>query len=167
MTAAVAVIALVNTRLGVSGGPGLKPVARRANSPEIQLPDQNGNSWRLSDHKGKVVLVNFWATWCPPCREEIPDLKRVAAEFRGPDFELVGIAMDESGHKVVKDFIAQAGIEYPVLLPSAEAIEQAAVDTLPTTYLVDKQGRVAKSFVGMVSRRQITQDIRALLEERN
>jgi thiol-disulfide isomerase/thioredoxin len=125
----------------------------------------NGGMWKLSDQRGKVVLVNFWATWCGPCREEIPDLGRIARRFRGTDFELVGIAMDESGRKVVKDFVERSGIEYKVLLPSREEIGASGVDSLPTTYLVDRKGRVAKVLVGLADAREITENIQQLLAE--
>ena len=165
MSAAVLFIVLVNGRLGVRRAVALRPAGERAISPDIRLPDLNGNLWRMSDKKGQVVLVNFWATWCPPCRAEIPDLVRIAREFRSSDFELVGIAMDEDGPKVVRDFLARSTVDYTVLLPSIREIAAFGVETLPSTYLVDKRGKVAKSFVGAVDRREIEQDVRQLLGE--
>jgi thiol-disulfide isomerase/thioredoxin len=165
MGTAVLIVVYVNTNLGVGHRP-LKQAALREDPPEIRLPDLEGRQWTLAERKGKVLLVNFWATWCAPCRGEIPDLEKLASDFRGPEFELVGIAMDEDGPKVVRDFVARTKVGYTILLPSNRAIAESGIDILPTTYLVDRKGRLAKAFSGAINRRQVAQDIRELLAER-
>jgi thiol-disulfide isomerase/thioredoxin len=165
MGTAVLIVIYVNGSHGVVHDRPLRAAAAREDPPEIRLPDLEGRQWTLGEQRGKVVLVNFWATWCSPCRREIPDLEKIAAEFRGPGFELVGVAMDEDGPKVVRDFAARQQIGYTILLPSSRAIAASGIETLPTTYLVDKQGRLAKTLMGSLSRREVAQDIRALLAE--
>src|ERR1043165_4137524 len=76
-------------------GGELVPAAKRKNMPELALPELNGASWKLSEHRGKVVLVNFWASWCEPCRDETPGLVKVAAEYRDRGLDVTGVAMDD------------------------------------------------------------------------
>lgn len=164
MGTAVLIVLFINTNFGLRHSP-LRAANLREDPPEIRLPDLEGREWTLTGQRGKVVLVNFWATWCGPCRREIPDLEKIAAEFRGADFDLVGIAMDEDGPKVVRDFAARQQIGYPILLPSVRAIQASGIETLPTTYIVDKKGRIAKTLMGALNRRETIEDVRALLAE--
>jgi cytochrome c biogenesis protein CcmG/thiol:disulfide interchange protein DsbE len=165
IAAAIVLANLVSARLGLGSHGVLKAAADRRGTTRIELPDLNGRMWRLEDRKGKVVLINFWATWCPPCAEETPVLKRVAREFHGAGFELVGVAMDEDGPRVVRDFVARHRVEYPVLMPSRREIAASGIENLPTSYLVDRQGRTAKSYVGAVGQIELERDIRRLLSE--
>jgi len=165
IAAAIVLANLVSARLGLGSHGVLKAAADRCGTTRIELPDLNGRMWRLEDRKGKVVLINFWATWCPPCAEETPVLKRVAREFHGAGFELVGVAMDEDGPRVVRDFVARHRVEYPVLMPSRREIAASGIENLPTSYLVDRQGRTAKSYVGAVGQIELERDIRRLLSE--
>lgn len=146
-------------RFLVRSGTGVRAVADRGSRPQIQFPDLNGNMWQLSGQRGRVVLVNFWATWCPPCRHEIPMLMRLASRRRGVDFEMVGVAVDQYGEQKVRSFSREAGINYPVLLGP-----DAGVNTLPTSYLIDREGRVAKTYVGELDER-VEEDINALVAE--
>jgi cytochrome c biogenesis protein CcmG/thiol:disulfide interchange protein DsbE len=85
--------------------------------PNFTMTDLQGLPWSLSAHRGRVVLVNFWATWCPPCREEIPGFVRLAKRAR--DLDIAGIAMDDGDSAGVRQFVKAAGVPYPVLFPSA------------------------------------------------
>ncbi|MDR3700239.1 MAG: TlpA disulfide reductase family protein [Candidatus Sulfopaludibacter sp.] len=136
----------------------------RKSMPDIASTDLRGNPWRLSDHKGEAILVNVWASWCPPCREETPGFVRVAKEYEGNGFEVVGVSADE-GPAPVRRFVDQFHVPYPVILPGADSPLIAAVESLPTSFLLDRQGRVATVYVGAVSERQLRGDIARLLEE--
>jgi thiol-disulfide isomerase/thioredoxin len=98
----------------VSGS--LVPAGRRVPMPDFTMVDLEGAPWTLAAHRGRVVLVNFWATWCPPCREEIPGFVRLAESE--PDLEIAGIAMDDDGAADVRQFAKAAGVPYPILLPT-------------------------------------------------
>ncbi len=137
---------------------GRKPMA------EIASKDLNGNTWNLADHKGEVVLVNFWASWCPPCREETPGLVNVAKKYRDTRFEVVGVSMDDDVAPV-RQFVREFGVPYPVVIPSQDPSLSNAVQSLPTSFLVDHEGRVAKVYVGAVSERQLRADVERLVSE--
>jgi thiol-disulfide isomerase/thioredoxin len=141
----------------------LTPAGQRATVPDMSFVDLNGRTWRLSDHRGQVVLLNFWATWCPPCREETPGLVRLAKEYANGGLAIMGISMDDGGAKVVRQFVSEYGIPYPVGFPPATSTLANAVQALPTTFLVDRQGRLAKTYVGEASERTFRTDIDRLL----
>lgn len=147
-----------NTAGGVATGS-----SRRA-MPDFSLQSLNGSTWSLNDHRGQVVLVNFWATWCPPCRAETPGLVRLSHEFEGRGFSLVGIAMDDDPASVVPGFVNEYQMTYPVLLPGDFALAQTT-ESLPTSFLVDKKGRVARTYTGMVSEAVLRRDVETLLAE--
>jgi cytochrome c biogenesis protein CcmG, thiol:disulfide interchange protein DsbE len=111
------------------------------------------------------VLVNFWATWCPPCRAETPGLVRLANEYRSQGLEVVGISLDEDTG-AIRPFIDDYQIPYPILLPSDQANLPLLVEVLPTTLLYDRQGRMAKRYVGGVAESIFKADVERLLAER-
>lgn len=142
---------------------GIIPAARRTAMPNFTMPDLRGGAWSLSEHRGRVVLVNFWATWCAPCREEIPGFVRLANSRR--DLDITGIAMDEGDVGGVRQFVKAAEVTYPILLPPASSPFASAIQSLPTTFLVDKEGRIAKEYVGAVSQRAVQEDLDRLSTE--
>lgn len=116
---------------------------------EFALPDLSGNIIRLSDFKGTVVLLNFWATWCPPCREEMPSLEEVFQTNKDKGFVVLGISRDEKGKEAVGPFMKEYGLTFPVLLdPELQVFNQYFVRGIPVTYLLDRQGRVAGMYPG-------------------
>ncbi len=131
----------------------------------IHLKDLNGQPWRLEDQLGKVVLVNFWATWCPPCREETPGLIRLARDYDTRGLKIVGIAMDEGEVTPVVQFTNHFQIPYPILLPGKGFALADRVDSLPTTFLIDQRGRIAKTYIGAVPEQTFQQDVDRLLVE--
>jgi cytochrome c biogenesis protein CcmG, thiol:disulfide interchange protein DsbE len=165
MGAAVAL--LYALRIGDSVGPGnLVPPLMRKAVPDLAVTDLDGNQWRLTDHRGHVVLVNFWATWCPPCREETPGLVRLANTHSQHGLDIVGISMDEGGgSRVVRDFVIRFKVPYPVALPDERFALANAVQSLPTTLLIDKRGRLAKTYVGAASESTFRIDADSLLRE--
>lgn len=143
----------------------VRPVAARKAMPDFTLHDLSGQSWQLSAHRGDVVLVNFWATWCPPCREETPGLIRVARRYAPQGLSVAGISMDEGGAAPVRQFVREYGISYPVMMPDSNFLLANEVESLPTTLLIDRQGRLAKTYVGGVPEREFRSDVEALLSE--
>ena len=132
---------------------------------DFRLADLAGSRWQLSDRRGKVVLVNFWATWCPPCREETPGLVRLYRDYRPKGVEVVGIAMDDDPRKAVPPFLRQYSVPYTVLVPDSGFQLAGDIDSLPTTLLIDRQGRVAKVYVGAVGEAEVEEELDVLLKE--
>jgi thiol-disulfide isomerase/thioredoxin len=118
------------------------------------LTDAEGKSHSLADYRGKWVIVNFWATWCPPCLEEIPDL--VAIKESRKDVQVIGIAMEFQDDKQVMQFADGMFVNYPIVLGDRKiSATIGQVDGLPTTFIYDPQGRLAERHVGKITRKQI------------
>ena len=127
-------------------------------APELRLDDLEGKPLSLSDFKGKVVFVNFWATWCGPCQDEIPSLIELQNQYASKGFTVVGIAMDEEGKGVVAPFVAKElydvhgqklHINYPILLGSDEASDKfGGILGYPTSFLISREGQVLMKFQG-------------------
>ena len=143
---------------------GTEPAAQRKPLSELKLPDLGGREWRLSEQRGKVVLVNIWATWCPPCREETPLLVRLANDYKAKGLEVVGVSLDQGGKEVIEEFVAEYKVPYPILLP-VPGSALTRVEPIPTTILIDRQGRLAKKYVGAVPKSIIKTDVESLLAE--
>ena len=133
----------------------------------LDLPVLQGGQWSLSEQRGRIVLVNFWATWCPPCRMETPGLVSIAKRYAGQGVEVVGIAMDDTPLRDVPPFVSRFGIPYPILLPAASSPLSTSIENLPTSLLIDRNGRVARTYYGMVDERLLAHDIDQLLAERS
>lgn len=118
--------------------------------PDIHFEDGEGNEQTLADFRGKAVLLNVWATWCVPCREEMPTLDRLQAELGGPEFEVLALSIDRGGADAVREFYSEIGIENLALHidPSARAMFAIGVVGLPTTILIDGEGRELGRLVG-------------------
>jgi peroxiredoxin len=138
---------------------------KRQKAPNFSLQTQNGKVIELSKLKGKVVLVNFWATWCPPCRAEIPDFIEVYNMYKSKGFEIVGIALDEEGWSKVAPYIEKAKMNYPVVLGSAKVVQQyGGIEGIPTTFIIDKNGYIADSQVGLLSKELLEKALKSLLK---
>ncbi|WP_305956020.1 TlpA disulfide reductase family protein [Pseudomonas sp. 2FG] len=126
-----------STRAGLMIWPQSMPV------PEVKFVDGEGTPHTLADFKGKVVLLNVWATWCAPCRQEMPTLDRLQAQLGGADFQVLALATDQDGPQVVRDFYREIGIQHLELYidDSARAISSLNAFGLPITLLLDRQGR--------------------------
>lgn len=118
--------------------------------PELRFEDSDGRSVTLTDFRGKVVLLNIWATWCGPCREEMPTLDRLQATLGGPDFEVVALSIDRAGIGVVTEFYDEVGVEHlaKYIDESGKATRQLNAVGLPTTLLIDREGREIGRHVG-------------------
>ena len=123
-----------------------------AQAADFRVTDTNGKTHTLSGHKGKWVLVNYWATWCPPCLEEIPDLIALH-ENKKNNLVVIGIAMDYRSAKQVTDFAEGLFVEYPIVLGTPQIVGQIGpVQGLPTTYLYNPEGKMVAQQVGVITR---------------
>jgi peroxiredoxin len=120
-------------------------------APDLTLKTMDGRTINLARQTGKVVLVNFWATWCGPCRREIPDLVNLYTELKDEGLVIVGIAVDREGAEVVKPFVQEREINYPIVLDPDQSIESHfdAMYGLPTTYLVNPDGKIVRRILGV------------------
>ena len=142
----------------------LKPEAERKAAPGFTLKDADGRSVSLSEYRGKVVLLNFWATWCGPCKLEIPWFVEFEQKYKDRGFAVVGVAMDEEGWEVVKPYIAQAKVNYRVVMGDDSVAQlYGGVESLPTSFIIDQGGRIASTHVGLVSRDDYENEIVQLL----
>ncbi|MCW5980449.1 MAG: TlpA family protein disulfide reductase [Bryobacteraceae bacterium] len=143
----------------------VKPAREREPAPDFSLKDADGRTVRLSDYKGKVVLLNFWATWCGPCRIEIPWFRDFESNFKDRGFAVIGVSMDEEGWEVVKPYVERAKVNYRVVIGDDEvAGNYGGVSSLPTSFIIDRDGRIASVHIGLVSKDNYAKDINALLE---
>jgi peroxiredoxin len=145
----------------------LKKEEDRNLAPDFSLEDANGQMVTLSELRGKVVLLNFWATWCTPCRIEIPWFVDMERELKDKGFAVIGVSLDEDGWDAVKPFMADMKINYRVVL-GTEAIAQlySGVQALPTSFIIDRSGKIASVHMGIVSRDVFEEEIHALLKDK-
>jgi peroxiredoxin len=133
-----------------------------AAAPAFSLAALDGGSHSLADYRGRTVVINFWATWCIPCRAEIPDLEHEARTQDPSSVVIVGIDWRETADPV-RAFTTEIGVSYPILLDLDGAVyDRYGVDALPQTFIVDSAGRLAKSRTGIASRAQMEAEIRAV-----
>ena len=126
----------------------LTAVEGRPPAPELDLLDMEGVRHRMADYRGKVVIVNFWATWCPPCREEMPSMQRAYEQLREEGIEMLAVNIGEN-EDIIFAFTANYPVEFPLLLDLDSAtIQNWPVRGLPTTFVVDPQGRLAYRAIG-------------------
>jgi len=134
-------------------------------APDFTLNDASGKPVKLSDFRGKVVLLNFWATWCPPCRVEIPWFMEFQQTYGDRDFVVLGISLDD-GWKSVKPYVDANNINYRVMIGDDNITARyGGVSSLPATFLIDRSGRIASSHVGLVSKSDCRGEIERLLSK--
>jgi thiol-disulfide isomerase/thioredoxin len=143
----------------------VKPNTDRKPAPEFSLKDVDGRTVTLAEYKGKVVLLNFWATWCGPCKIEIPWFAEFEQKYKDRGFAVLGVAMDEEGWEVVKPYLAEAKVNYRVIMGNDTVSGlYGGVESLPTTFVLDQDGRIASTHVGLVSKGDYENEILQLLE---
>jgi peroxiredoxin len=116
---------------------------------DFELRTLKGDYVRLSDYRGKAVFLNIWATWCPPCREEMPSMESLYRRLKGRDFEMLTVSIDQEGGKVVRPFVAKNGLTFPVLLdPEKKTYRLYGVTGVPESFIIDKNGVIVKKIIG-------------------
>jgi len=130
------------------------------------LKDSNGKDVKLADLKGKVVLLNFWATWCGPCKAEIPWFNEFQEKQSSGGLMVLGVSMDEEGWKVVRPYLQKMAVNYQVVLGGDDvAAKYGGIDSLPLTLLIDREGKIAARHVGLTSKGNYEEDIAQLLRQ--
>ncbi len=173
---AIAVLALaIGGAVLLSAAPTQAPLAANTPysfdpgmpAPEFSLQTVDGQTLSLSDLRGKAVMVNFWATWCPPCRAEMPDMQQVYAERGSSDIAILAVNVQEAA-ELVNQFVARYGLKFPILMdPSGNVFTAYRVSSLPTSYFVDREGRIASVNVGALNRQGMVKQLDAALQARN
>ncbi len=145
----------------------LHPASVWANKilPEFQLQSvSNTELIQSQSYRGKVMLVNFWATWCPPCRKEIPSLIEIQKNYKDQGFTVIGISVDQSEVEVIKKFTDKMGINYPVAVGTMEvAKEFGSTSGIPASFLIDRKGTINKRYAGYVTKEQLKKDIEEII----
>ncbi len=128
---------------------GIQPIKRNVRAPDFCLEDLKGKKSELNNFKGKVIFLNFWATWCGPCKEEMPSMEMLFQQFKGKDFVFLSIAVDYEGREAVNKFIEKQRYTFPVLLdPKCDVLDLYEVGRIPTTIIIDKQKKMIGRAVG-------------------
>jgi peroxiredoxin len=148
----------------------LKPeaVAVGRPAPDFTASDINGRSVGLADYRGRVVLLNIWATWCPPCVDEMPSLEKLNREFKDQNFALLAVSIDSDGIAAVAPFMAKHGLTFRALVDSQAAIQTSyAITGVPETFIIDKKGILARKVIGPLdwSAPEVLEYIRKLIQE--
>ena len=166
VVAAMAVLLVGVVRERFSEGPGVTASRARRAMGDVGLEEVGGGRWRLAEHRGQVVAINLWATWCGPCREETPMMVRLVRELGPRGFAVVGVSLDEGDRTgKVRAFAERFEVNYPLAFPEAMSQMSVGLEGIPTTILVDRAGRVAKTYVGEVRESVLRADVGTLLGE--
>ena len=140
------------------------PARQEVKAPQLEVTDINGRRVRLSDYKGKVVLINFWATWCPPCRAEMPDLVRLQREHGKDGLQIIGITYPPERRARVRRFARSLKVNYPIILGTREMKARfSSEETLPLTVVINRDGKVSDIISGILLRQEFDEKIKPLL----
>jgi cytochrome c biogenesis protein CcmG/thiol:disulfide interchange protein DsbE len=138
--------------------------AQKQKAADFTLKTVDGKAIKLSDYAGKIVLVNFWATWCPPCRQEIPDFVEVYHKNKDKGFVIIGIALDQDGWSAVTPFAKKINITYPLVLGTQEVVDAyGPIKYIPTTFIIDREGYIVNKRVGGIPKADLEEIVSNLL----
>jgi len=136
------------------------------NAPDFTLPELEGNSLTLSDFKGKVIILNFWATWCPPCRREIPDFVELYENYKDRGLLIIGVNLDGGDRSLVKQFSEKYKINYSVVLGNVNVTEDyGGIRAIPTTFIIDREGNIREKYIGYQPGTTFENAVKRLLKE--
>jgi peroxiredoxin len=146
---------------------GSNAAIKGKDAPDFQLTDLDGKTVRLADLKGKAVLLNFWATWCPPCKVEIPWFVDLQKQYGPQGLQIVGVAMDEGNPRdAIAKFTREMGVNYTILLGDDKIADAyGGVEALPTTFYIGRDGKIVSRAFGLVSHGEVEDNIRAALKQ--
>jgi cytochrome c biogenesis protein CcmG/thiol:disulfide interchange protein DsbE len=162
--ASLALVWTLAVPLELNASPSMPPAKLDKPAPDWTLPDVDGKPVKLSNFSGKVVILNFWATWCPPCTEEIPTLVEIQKEYGGKGVVVVGVSVDDGGVAIVRSFLNQNRLNYPVVLASRLVTDiYDSTGAIPTTYLIDRNGKVAHVQLGEIDKAHLEKQLKRLL----
>jgi peroxiredoxin len=166
---AIAIVAAILGLVACSPTKPARPVVKnddkRKQAPDFALKDANGKVVRLADYQGKVVLLDFWATWCGPCVIEIPWFQEFQRKYKDRGFEVLGVSMDDDGWKAINPFVEKRKINYRIVLGDDKTGDQyGGLEALPTTFVIDRGGRIASVHVGLANKKDFEDAIKELLE---
>ena len=130
---------------------------------DFTLQDLSGKNVTLSDMKGKVVLLEFWATWCPPCRASIPGIERIYESYKDKGVVVLAVSMDDGGWDTVQSFVKEYGIKYTVLKGNDDVAVKYQVRSIPMLLVLDKEGKISKRYLGFGSDEDVERDIKSIL----
>jgi thiol-disulfide isomerase/thioredoxin len=132
-------------------------------APNFDLTSTNGKNVKLSDYRGKVVIVDFWATWCPPCRKGIPDLIELQKEFKD-NLVVIGVSLDQDTKSDVVPFMKKYGINYPIVYGNDQVImDYGSINAIPTSFVIDKTGKIVDKHIGLVPKSEYVDKIKEIL----
>ncbi len=134
-----------------------------AAAADFTLQDLNGKNVRLSDYKGKVVILDFWATWCPPCRASIPGLEKLFKTYKDKGLVILAVSLDQGEWDSVKSFGAEYGITYTILKGNDDISDKYQVRTIPMLLVIDKEGRITKRYMGFGNDEDLENSVKAIL----
>ncbi|TRZ88314.1 TlpA family protein disulfide reductase [bacterium] len=144
--------------LMAAGAAVLRAQSENVPAPDFVLKDLQGKDLKLADYKGKVLVLNFWATWCPPCRAEIPDFVEAYAANKDKGLEILGVSVDRMTADRLLPFVSKAKINYPVVLADAKIVQDYEPgDYIPTTIIIDKKGIVRRRHIGQMDKETLVQ----------
>jgi thiol-disulfide isomerase/thioredoxin len=136
----------------------------RTPAPAWELNDLSGKPVKFSDFRGKVLILDFWATWCAPCRVEIPHFVELQKQYGNKGLTVIGVSLDEQGPEVVKKFVKQFGVNYPIVIGNKKITEAyGGIYAIPTTFVIDRQGRIASRHMGYDDKTVFEEEIQSLL----
>lgn len=136
-------------------------------APDFTITDLNGNEISSSDYEGKVIFVNFWATWCSPCRVEIPGFVEVYEEYKNKGMQIIGISVDQFGADKVRDFVKKYEITYPVAMATNQIVRDFELGrAIPETIIIDKSGTIRHKHIGYMDKETLTNYFLQLAEEK-
>ncbi len=143
------VLFLLNQNKSYNNSVKIVPIAVGLAAPDFKFPGMDGKMVSLSEFRGKVVLVNIWATWCPSCVDEMPSMEKLYQKLKGEDFEILAVSIDSLGEKVVAPFMKKYKLTFPALIDSAGAIRMGYRTTgVPESFIIDKDGILVKKIIG-------------------
>jgi peroxiredoxin len=170
--AALAVLLLSGLEFSCTSSTKQPPTAASQSDSKVAanftLKDAAGADIKLADYKGKVVLLNFWATWCGPCKVEIPWFIEFNKTYKDRGFVVLGVSMDDDGWKSVKPYVAEKKVDYPVVIGNDDLGKlYGGIDSLPTTFLIDRSGKIAFVHMGLEGKDTYQKEILSLLNDRS